>query len=186
MGLHHILLLLSIVFLTGCTDDQLSGLRRQSCTCKPKAQCAAEFSDSGLESCSLTQGKRGFCCPDILSTRRSPPLLSTRTSSNPSSQLPSGITEGDIRNFISKSASPSTPRGREDKETRGHRLFTKAKKENKDLYDYARKLLFDVGIDLRQRIVSADNSDTIRDDCPWLNDRKPSCRPNPVYRTVDG
>jgi len=149
------------------------------------AQCAAGFSGSSSETCSLAQNKRGFCCPDVLSSRSSSPVFSTRASRASSSQLPSGISDNDIRDSLSKVSSPRKARGQEDLETRGHRLFTKAKPENRELSDYARKLLSVPTLNLRQG-VSADNSGAIRADCPWLTTRKPRCVSEPEYRTVDG
>jgi len=71
-------------------------------------------------------------------------------------------------------------------------LFTKSRKENKDLWEFATKLLHiadDNLLSTRQGRVDADNSDDIRKGCAWLNKRKPQCASNPtvdIYRTVDG
>ena len=170
--------------------------KRQSCTCRAKAQCAPAVSNKSQTSrfsCDLPQGKKGFCCPDVFaknSQRRT--VLSTRASVTSSSRLPSGVSNRDIQNALSKTRNPQRSSGPEDVETQGHRLFTKSRKEDQDLRDFARKLLHvveDAGISTRQGGVDAVNSDAIRNDCPWLNARRPQCASNPtvdIYRTVDG
>ena len=68
---------------------------------------------------------------------------------------------------------------KEDAERSGHRLFTKSKKEDKDLRDCSRKLF-----------CGGKNINSKCDPCPWGHARKPECASNSVdtekYRTMDG
>ena len=75
-------------------------MKRQSCTCRAKAQCAAAVSSKPGLSCVLRDGKKGFCCRDVLATKRRTTVLSTRVSVTTSSRLPTGASDNDIRNSL--------------------------------------------------------------------------------------
>merc|ERR1719495_700796 len=120
--------------------------------------------------CDLGGGKKGYCCPDILAkpfvltrkSSRAPPLLSVRASvASPvtSSTIPPPITSTsppiiprratEVEDYDTNEVESPTPpeiipgrtSGEGDYETRGHRLFTKPKREFQDLRDYAKKIL---------------------------------------------
>merc|ERR1719369_2651822 len=121
----------------------------RSCTCKPKVRCSwalyGNFDTSGLV-CDLGQGREGFCCPDLVRRITS----TTRTSSlkPPTSTISTFLSSSSsiLPNLNSKKVSQTSRVPRRlledvDFETRGHRLFTKPKKEFQDLRDYANWLL---------------------------------------------
>eukprot|EP00092_Neocalanus_flemingeri_P014111 GFUD01015220.1.p1 GENE.GFUD01015220.1~~GFUD01015220.1.p1 ORF type:complete len:782 (-),score=165.86 GFUD01015220.1:101-2446(-) len=178
-------------------QNESGRVKRQSCSCRAKAQCApvvSSKSQTSRYSCDLARGKKGFCCQNVQAknVQRRTTLFSTKQSVTSSARLPTGVSNRDIQNSLSKNRNPKRASGPEDVETQGHRLFTKGRREDQDLRDFARKLLHvaeDTGINTRQGSVDAVNSDVIKNDCPWLNERKPNCASNPtvdVYRTVDG
>jgi len=171
-------------------------IKRQACsTCRPIAQCAGFVSSQAKTSkfsCNLPQGKKGYCCRDVKAKNSNRGTLFSTRKSGTSSRLPTGVSDREIQNALSNAKTTKQSSGRADTETKGHRLFTKSRKSDQTLIDYARKLLHireDIGISTRQGTVDGSNSDSIRSGCPWLNDRKPQCSSNPNvnrYRTVDG
>ena len=162
-------------------------------SCRPIAQCAGTF--NSLEEalvCDLTEGGQGLCCSDVSAA---PPLVldigfDTRFTND--LLIPEGVDEETIRDTLESVEPPVESFAQEDKETQGHRLFTKARDEDKDIRDAAFKLFKlgqNLGIDLRQGFegIDAVNSIDVDDLCPWTGKRKPRCGPETdLYRTVDG
>ena len=142
--------------------------------------------------CDLPFGKLGFCCADV---RAGPPVrkldIDTR-STETTLQLPIGVDDFRIGQTLANVQIPTRSFAKEDKETQGHRLFTKQRAEDEDIRDAAFKLLKlgqDLGIDVRQSFegVDADNSIEVDRICPWTGKRKPNCGPkDDRYRTIDG
>merc|ERR1739838_1164227 len=139
-------------------QDTSSRIKRQSCTCRPKSRCAWAVSNRSQTStfvCDLTKPSQRR--RPLLSTRASiptevrvpapfspspptevstvfPPRASETSSSSPITEVPNE----DILNEIFSDPISRVPSRPVDVETQGHRLFTKSKKEFKDLRDYAR------------------------------------------------
>ena len=172
-----------------------SALGSPCITCRPKAQCAGTFNnlaEAARQLCDLPQGKSGFCCSDVKAGPAVPNTGLDTRAVKAELPLPIGVNDKKIRETLEGVNLPGKSFLTEDKETQGHRLFTKAREEDKDIRDAAFKLLKlgeNLGINLRQSFegVDAENSIDVDNICPWTGKRKPECGPKEdQYRTVDG
>ena len=158
--------------------------------------CAGSFNnlvEASRQVCNLPrQGKLGLCCSDV---KAGPALIKTGIDTRTveaSLPLPVGVDDRKIKETLDKVKIPGKSSVTEDKETQGHRLFTKSREEDADIRDAAFKLLKlgeDLGIELRQSFegVDAENSIDVENICPWTGKRKPNCGQNDnLYRSVDG
>jgi peroxidase len=109
--------------------------------------------------------------------------------------LPENLSEDDIRDKLAGARGPGDPLATDDREARSHRLFTKARREDKDIREAALRLLQIVdefeaeGISLRSGNDGFDshNSVDVEDICPWTGSRRPRCGAlESRWRTVDG
>ena len=160
-----VILCTSAVLASPSLDTRVK--RQSECfsTCRPKAQCAGSFNnllEASRQLCDLPQGKFGFCCSNV---KAGPAVTKTvfDTRSASTLPLPVGVDNEKIKETLANVDIPGKSFVKEDKETQGHRLFTKAREEDKDIRDAAFKLLKlgeDLGIDLQQSFkgVNAKNS----------------------------
>ena len=136
--------------------------------------CAGSFNslvEASRQVCELPgQGKLGLCCSDV---KAGPALIKTGIDTRTveaSLPLPVGVDDRKIKETLDKVKIPGKSSVTEDKETQGHRLFTKSREEDADIRDAAFKLLKlgeDLGIELRQSFegVDAENSIDVENIC---------------------
>eukprot|EP00092_Neocalanus_flemingeri_P040590 GFUD01044196.1.p1 GENE.GFUD01044196.1~~GFUD01044196.1.p1 ORF type:complete len:777 (+),score=180.51 GFUD01044196.1:168-2498(+) len=193
--LHTVLLGTACVLSTPSLDRREKRQAECFSTCRPKVQCAGTFTnllEASQQQCDLPQGKLGFCCSDVTARPSvARPEIDIRHSGG-TLPRPAGVDDGMIKETLAEVKIPEKAFIIEDKETQGHRLFTRAREEDQDIRDAAFKLLKlgeNLGIDLRQSFegVDAENSIDVENICPWKGKRRPKCGPqDDEYRTVDG
>ena len=190
--------LLLLIFSTGLVSLDQREKRQAECftSCRPVVQCAGTFNnleEASRQVCDLPQGKQGLCCADVSA---GPPFVPTvgfdLRAGGSDLQIPAGVNQDKIKKTLESVQPPGESLAQEDKETQGHRLFTKAREEDNDIREAAFKLLKlgeNLGISLRQGFEGVDAINSIDVDglCPWTGKRKPICGPKEdQYRTVDG
>ena len=161
--------------------------RQADCKCRPQIQCVNRFDsldEMAKNTCELSSGLKGLCCVDVKKRKPPPPAdLAQRTSDYV--RLPENLEEEEINEKLGKIKAPGTPVASSDKATKSLRLFTKARKADKDIRNTALRLLSLVqeiesdGIGLRsaENGFDAFNSIDVEEICPWTNPdlRRPNC-----------